>query len=89
MTKTVTCTPLDTSPVAASNCQLILSNNPPSSFNITVTGNNANPSQFAGSNDSVVVNLGAGNYEVFEIHPGVVIPVGTAFLTTSLCWKLC
>jgi hypothetical protein len=39
-----------------------------------VTGNNPNPSEFAGSHDPVVVNLGAGNFEVSEEVPFLVVP---------------
>jgi hypothetical protein len=76
VTKNVTCTPNDTSPLAAAACQFIRSNVLPSSFNITVTGDNPNPSQFTGSNVSaVVVNLGAGIYEVSEEVPLVLPPI--------------
>jgi hypothetical protein len=64
--KTVTCTPLDTSPEAAEACQSLLNQAPPDSFTIVVTGNNPNPSEFDGSNDPVEVTLGAGNYVVKE-----------------------
>ena len=84
VTKIVTCTPNDISQGAAELCELVLSNNPPSSFNITVTGNNPNPSEFAGSNDPVVVNLGAGIYEVSEVLPLIPPPpVGTISRNTS------
>ena len=83
VTKTVTCTPNDTSPQAAATCQLILSNTPPSSFNIIVTGNNANPSIFAGSNDPMIVNLGAGNYELTEEGPFVVPPGGIGITSST------
>jgi hypothetical protein len=79
VTKTVTCS----GPVAG--CSQILSSAPPSSFNIVVTGNNPNPSEFAGSNDPVVVTLGAGNYEITEEVPVIPPPAGVSIpiLTTS------
>ncbi len=40
-----------------------------------MTGNNPNPSEFAGSHDPVVVNLGAGNFEVSEEVPFLVVPL--------------
>jgi hypothetical protein len=84
VTKTVTCTG-DNGPLAIAGCQQILSSAPPSSFNIVVTGNNPNPSEFAGSNDPVVVTLGAGNYEITEEVPVIPPPAGVSIpiLTTS------
>ncbi len=38
----------------------------PQDFEFTVTGNNPNPSQFAGSDSGVVVTLGTGAYDVQE-----------------------
>jgi hypothetical protein len=76
VTKTVTCTPRDTLPATAAACQTFLSNTLPSFYDITVSGNNPNPSEFAGSNDPVVVTLGAGNYEVSEDRPNEVEPAG-------------
>jgi hypothetical protein len=73
--KTVTCTPNDAFPQSAIACETILNSVPPSLFNITVTGNNPNPSEFAGSNEPVVVTLGAGDYEVTEEAPFVTSPV--------------
>ena len=79
VTKNVTCS----GPVGG--CSQILSSAPPSSFNIVVTGNNPNPSEFAGSNDPVVVTLGAGNYEITEDVPVITPPAGVTIptLTTS------
>jgi len=71
VTKTVTCSPTDTLPPAIAECQELLSIAPPSSFNIFVTGNNPNPSEFAGSNVPVIVTLGAGNYEITENLPNI------------------
>ena len=70
--KTVTCTPNDTFPQSAAACETILNSAPPSSFNITVTGNNPNPSEFPGSSVPVNVTLGAGDYEVTEEVPFVI-----------------
>ena len=50
-----------------------------------MTGNNPNPSEFAGSNDPVFVTLGAGNYEITEEVPFITPPAGVTIpiLTTS------
>src|ERR671911_2274259 len=72
--KTVTCTPNDTFPQSAAACEAILNSVPPSLFNITVTGNNPNPSEFPGSSLPVNVTLGAGDYEVTEEVPFVIPP---------------
>ncbi len=72
--KTVTCTPNDTFPQSAAACEAILNSAPPSLFNITVTGNNPNPSEFHGSSVPVNVTLGAGDYEVTEEVPFVIPP---------------
>ena len=77
--KTVTCTPGDTFPQSALACETIRNSAPPSLFNITVTGNNPNPSEFPGS--PVNVTLGAGDYEVTEEVPSVTPP--QAGVTTS------
>src|SRR5829696_5925433 len=74
VTKTVTCTPNDTFPQSAAACETILNSVPPSLFNITVTGNNPNPSEFPGSSVPVNVTLGAGDYEVTEEVPFVIPP---------------
>ena len=45
----------------------------PNQFNITVTGNNPNPSQFNGSSTAVVVTLDPGPYNVSDIaYPSVI-----------------
>jgi hypothetical protein len=74
VTKTVTCTPNDTFPQSAAACETILNSVPPSLFNITVSGNNPNPSEFPGSSVPVNVTLGAGDYEVTEEVPFVTPP---------------
>ena len=76
MTKTVTCNPGDTFPQSAAACETIRNSVLPSLFNITVTGNNPNPSEFPGLSVPVNVTLGAGDYEVTEEAP---------FLVAS-CW---
>ena len=81
VTKTVTCTPNDTFPQTLFACQTI--QNSISSFEIIVTGNNPNPSEFAGSNDPVIVTLGAGNYEIRERIPLVVDPTGVIITRTT------
>ncbi len=83
VTKTVTCTPNDTFPPAAAACQFIRSNVLPSSFNIVVTGNEPHHSEFAGSNDPVIVNLDAGNYEITEDVPLFVPPGGNLITRTT------
>jgi hypothetical protein len=75
VTNTVICTPNDTSGPTTAACQFILNNILPNSFNITVTGNNPNPSKFTGSNEPVIVPLGAGDYEVIEETPVVLLPI--------------
>jgi hypothetical protein len=75
--KTVTCTPAITSLQPA--CDAIISGTglpegqiTPDEFNITVTGNNPNPSQFNGSSTAVVVTLDPGPYNVTDIgYPSV------------------
>ena len=83
VTKTVTCTPNDTLQPAVVACQIILSSVLPSSFNIVVTGNNPNPSEFAGSSVPVDVSLGAGDYEVTEEAPFVPPPAGAGITLTT------
>ena len=70
--KTVTCTPAIASLQPA--CDAIISGTglptgqiTPNDFNITVTGNNPNPSQFNGSSTAVVVTLDPGPYNVSDI----------------------
>ena len=43
-------------------------------FNIAVTGDNATPSEFAGDEDGVIVDLDAGPYSVSESGPGGYTP---------------
>ena len=77
--KTVTCTSFSNFPQTVQACETILNTILPSSFNIVVTGNNPNPSEFAGSTVPVVVTLGAGDYRVTEsavappVIPGIFI----------------
>jgi len=76
VTKTRTCNPTDgASSPAAVYCNDLENTITPDDFNITVTGNNPNPSEFVGSNlIPVVVTLGAGNYEVTEELPDLPTP---------------
>jgi hypothetical protein len=83
VTKTVTCTPNDNLPQSEAACEIILNSAPPSSFNITVTGNNPNPSEFPGSSVPVNVTLGAGDYEVTEEVPFVTPPQAGVFTTRT------
>ena len=77
VTKTVTCTTTNTSLQPA--CDVIVEGIgfpnlqiTPNQFNITVTGNNPNPSQFNGSSTAVVVTLDPGPYNVSDIrYPSV------------------
>jgi hypothetical protein len=81
--KTVTCTPNIASLQPA--CDAIIAGTglpsgqiTPNDFNITVTGNNPNPSQFNGSSTAVVVTLDPGPYNVTEIgYPSVSQAVDT------------
>ncbi len=90
--KTVTCTPTMSSLQPA--CDAILEGTSipegqitPDEFNITVTGNNPNPSQFNGSSTAVVVTLDPGPYNVTDIgYPSVseaLFDVIAAFPTIS------
>ena len=72
VTKTVTCTPAIASLQPA--CAAIINGTglpagqiTPDEFNITVTGNNPNPSSFNGSSTAVVVTLDPGPYNVTDI----------------------
>jgi hypothetical protein len=75
--KTVTCTP--GIPALQPACDAIIAGTgaplgqiTPNDFNITVTGNNPNPSQFNGSSTAVVVTLDPGPYNVTDIgYPSV------------------
>src|SRR5215204_6586722 len=77
VTKTVTCTAAIASLQPA--CDAIIAGTglptgqiTPNEFNITVTGNNPNPSQFNGSSTAVVVTLDPGLYNVSDIgYPSV------------------
>jgi hypothetical protein len=83
VTKTVTCTPGDTFSTSSAACETILNSVPPSLFNITVTGNNPNPSEFPGSSVPVNVTLGAGDYEVTEEVPFVIPPQASVSTTRT------
>ena len=70
--KTVTCTPAIASLQPACDAIIAGTGAPsgqitPNDFNITVTGNNPNPSQFNGSSTAVVVTLDPGSYNVTDI----------------------
>ena len=75
--KTVTCTPAIAGLQAACDAIIAGTGAPsgqitPNDFNITVTGNNPNPSQFNGSSTAVVVTLDPGPYNVTDIgYPSV------------------
>ena len=77
MLKTVTCTPAIASLQPACDAIIAGTGAPsgqitPNDFNITVTGNNPNPSQFNGSSTAVVVTLDPGPYNVTDIgYPSV------------------
>ena len=78
VTKTVACTTTNVSLQPA--CDVIVEGTgfpnlqiTPNQFNITVTGNNPNPSQFNGSSTAVVVTLDPGPYNVSDIaYPSVI-----------------
>ena len=56
----------------------------PNDFNITVTGNNPNPSSFNGSSTAVVVTLDPGPYNVKDIgYPSQFLWLFPKFLTNS------
>src|SRR5215207_1878947 len=82
VTKTVTCTAAIASLQPA--CDAIIAGTglptgqiTPNEFNITVTGNNPNPSQFNGSSTAVVVTLDPGLYNVSDIgYPSISQAVG-------------
>ena len=77
VTKTVACTTTNANLQPA--CDVIVNGTgfpnlqvTPNQFNITVTGNNPNPSQFNGSSTAVVVTLDPGPYNVSDIaYPSV------------------
>ncbi|MDR4511074.1 MAG: hypothetical protein MRJ93_05140 [Nitrososphaeraceae archaeon] len=71
ITKTVTCTPLSSGEPDPACSFMREAADPnfridPDEFTIEVTGNNPDPSSFAGSNTPVDVTLGVGQYEVSE-----------------------
>src|SRR5215204_4196865 len=82
VTKTVTCTTAIANLQPA--CDAIIAGTglptgqiTPNDFNITVTGNNPNPSQFNGSSTAVVVTLDPGLYNVSDIgYPSISQAVG-------------
>jgi hypothetical protein len=85
VTKTVTCTAaiVDLQPA----CDAIIAGTgapsgqiTPNDFNITVTGNNPNPSSFNGSSTAVVVTLDPGPYNVTDIgYPSVPLALSEIF----------
>ena len=85
VTKTVTCTPNIASLQPACDAILTGIGAPsgqitPNDFNITVTGNNPNPSQFNGSSTAVVVTLDPGPYNVTDIgYPSVTEAISEIF----------
>lgn len=64
--KIVTCT--SNTPIS---CEDVDSNFEPQDFIITVSGQNANPSQFGGSSSGTEVTLEPGSYEVTEDFSGI------------------
>jgi hypothetical protein len=83
VTKAVICNPTDNSQPATAACLTIENTISPDDFNIVVTGNEPVPDEFAGSNQPVVVTLGAGDYEVTEEVPNVPIPAGVSITRTT------
>ena len=85
VTKTVTCTPAITSLQPACDAIIAGTGAPsgqitPNDFNITVTGNNPNPSSFNGSSTAVVVTLDPGPYNVTDIgYPSVSLALSEIF----------
>ena len=77
MLKTVSCVPANASLQPACDAIRFGTGLPegqitPNDFNITVTGNNPNPSSFNGSSTAVVVTLDPGPYNVTDIgYPSV------------------
>src|SRR5215203_96376 len=82
VTKTVTCTTAIANLQPACDAIIAGTGAPsgqitPNDFNITVTGNNPNPSQFNGSSTAVVVTLDPGLYNVSDIgYPSISQAVG-------------
>lgn len=66
VSKIVTCT--SNTPVS---CEDLDSNFEPQDFIITVTGQNANPSQFSGSSSGTKVTMDSGSYKVTEDFSGI------------------
>jgi hypothetical protein len=69
VTKTVNCNFFAGSPSGEAVCNFALASDnfpEPSDYQITVTGNNPDPSSFAGSESPVVVSIGPGEYTVSE-----------------------
>jgi hypothetical protein len=85
VTKTVTCTPAIASLQPACDAIIAGTGAPsgqitPNDFNITVTGNNPNPSSFNGSSTAVVVTLDPGPYNVTDIgYPSVSLALSEIF----------
>ena len=71
VTKTLNCNfGGDSFPSGVAVCDFALASDnfpDPSDYQITVTGNNPDPSRFAGSESPVVVSIGPGEYTVSEI----------------------
>src|SRR5215208_2000982 len=70
VTKTVTCSSHLGAPSNEAVCNFALASDnfpDPSDYQITVTGNNLDPSSFAGSESPEVVSIGPGEYTVSEI----------------------
>jgi len=89
VSKTVTCTPVIARLQPA--CDAILTGTgfpsgqiTPNDFNITVTGNNPNPSQFNGSSAAVVVTLDPGPYNVSDIGYPSVSQAISAIITSGI-----
>ncbi len=76
VSKSRICNPIPVdSRLVADYCNTVENTISPDDFNIIVTGNEPNPSEFPGSNfQPVVVTLGAGDYEVTEELPDLPPP---------------
>jgi hypothetical protein len=87
VTKTVTCSYVDGQPDDQAVCDYAINQSPnfpdASDYPIAVTGNNPNPSNFAGSNSPVDVTLEAGDYTVSEVLFSTV-PLQTELDATSI-----
>jgi hypothetical protein len=70
--KIIECTTIGTSPVPNQACDRLKELIIPSYFQIQVTGNNPNPSNFLASSIPIIVTLNPGNYNVQEI-PGQLV----------------